>query len=119
MQQLTINLEQSLTQQFPNWMDVVRASVYGCGKPFKSIAADLDMSASELSRRLSPDGDIPALMEHLPKLIETTGDHRPIYWLVERFMENDATKQKRVVDRLSKILPEVHNLLAQIQKGTP
>ena len=38
---MTIDLDQSLTQQFPEFMDAVRASVYDCGRPFKAIAADL------------------------------------------------------------------------------
>lgn len=117
MQQLTIKLEQSLTQQFPNWMDVVRASVYDCGRPFKAIAADIDMSVSELSRRLSPVDTLPLNLEDLPKIIKATGDLRPVYWLVELFLEDDTSKQKRAVDSLSRMLPQIHSLLAQIQRG--
>ena len=50
--QLEIKLEGSMLEQFPEFMDVVRESVYGCGRAFKLVAADLDMSVSELSRVL-------------------------------------------------------------------
>lgn len=115
MQQLTISLDRSLTQQFPNFMDVIRASVYDCGRPFKGIAADLDMSVSELSRRLAPEGDIALLLKNLPELIRATGDKRPVSWLVESFFIDDETKQKRVVDELSKMLPQLHELLKQVR----
>jgi hypothetical protein len=115
VQQLTIKLENSLTQQFPNWMDVVRASVYDCGRPFKAIAADLDMSVSELSRRFSPVDNLLFPVEQLPQLIKATGDVRPVYWLCESFIEDDNSKQKRVVDQLAKMLPQIQGLLNQVR----
>ena len=63
MRQLSLTLEHSLLQQFPDFRDVVRASVYACGRPFKLIAADLDMSLSELSRKLSENVSDPV---HFP-----------------------------------------------------
>lgn len=114
MQQLTIKLEQSLTQQYPNWMDVVRASVYGCGRPLKAIAADLDMSVSELSRRLSPSDQLPLAAEDLPRIITATNDLRPVYWLVEKFLENDDTRRARAVDEMTRLLPQIRSLLEQV-----
>lgn len=116
MQQLTIKLEHSLTQQFPNWMDIVRASIYDCGRPFKAIAADLDMSVSELSRRLSPADALNLTMDDLPKIVQATSDQRPVYWLIETFLENDDAKRKRAVDELTRLMPQVHQLLATVAK---
>jgi hypothetical protein len=115
VQQLTIKLENSLTQQFPNWMDVVRASVYDCGRPFKAIAADIDMSVSELSRRLSPVDTLSLSIEDLPRIMRATGDIRPLHWLVESFIEDDDSKQKRVVDQIAKLLPQIQGLLNQVR----
>lgn len=114
MQQLTIKLEQSLTQQFPNWMDVVRASIYDCGKPFKAIAADLDMSVSELSRRLSPADSLVLSVEDMPKVITATNDLRPVYWMVEKFLENDESKRNRAVDEMTRLLPQIRSLLEMV-----
>jgi hypothetical protein len=80
MAQLAIDFAPGLLEQFPEWMDAVRASVYRCGKPFKAIAADCDMSVSELSRRLAPQGDLPFPLDKLPRLIESTGDTLPVQW---------------------------------------
>lgn len=114
-QQLTINLDQSLKDQFPNWMDVVRAAVYDCGRPFKAIAADIDMSVSELSRRLSPVDTLPMTLEDLPKLLKASGDLRPLYWLVEEFLEDDESKTKRAVDTLTKLMPQLEQALRQVR----
>lgn len=120
MQQLTISLEHSVLQQYPEFMDAVRAAVYGCGKPFKVIAADCDYSPSELSRRLAdnPD-DIPMLMRKLPKLIASTGSLLPIQWLVEKFMVNDETKQKIAADQLTRMLPQIQAALSQLTDKNP
>lgn len=116
MHQMTINLEKSLVQQFPSFMDVIRASVYDCGIPFKNIAVELDMTVSELSRRLSPSDDLPFKLDCLPLLISVTKDYRPIYWLVESFVENADTKRNRAVNELTKLMPQIHALLNQVGK---
>lgn len=97
-------------------MDVVRASIYDCGRPFKVIAADLDMSVSELSRRLSPADSLLLPLEDLPKIMKATGDLRPVYWLVETFLEGDDDKRKRAVDQLHKLMPQIQTLLNQVQR---
>ena len=80
MRQLSLTLEAGLLQQFPEFRDVVRASVYSCGRPFKQIAADLDMSLSELSRKLSenPADPVHFPLTRLPELVRATGDARPV-----------------------------------------
>lgn len=118
MQQLTINLERSLLEQFPDWMDVVRASVYGCGRPFKLVAADLDMSVSELSRRLSVTDPLPLALDDLPRIVAATGDQRPIHWLVEKFLESPEARKKRLLDSLNTMLPQLQGALNQLRSST-
>ncbi len=112
--QIELNFDAGLVDQFPNFLDCVRASVYGCGKPFKVIAADLDMSSSRLSRMLNEaDPNLNFPLHRLPDLIQATGDDTPIRWLVEKFCEDPEAKRKRVVAELSKTLGKVQALLQQ------
>lgn len=111
MNQLMIDFQQGLVEQFPEWHDMVRESVYGCGRPFKAIAADLDMSSSELSRRLSVSDDLPFHLFDLPRLIRVTGDKRPVYWLIEACLEDPDSKRKRAIDELSRMLPAIQQAL--------
>lgn len=113
MRQVEINFEAGLTDQFPEFRDVVRASVYSCGRAFKSVAADLDMTSSELSRKLAdnPNDPVHFPLQLLPALIRATGDKRPIYWLIESFLEDDDTKHRRITTELADMLPKLQSLL--------
>lgn len=118
MRQLSFNLEYSLVQQFPEFRDCVRASVYSCGRAFKTIAADLDMSVSELSRKLS---DNPADPVHFPlhrlaELINATGDKRPVLWLLEMFLDDPAQRRQQAMERLEQLLPELQGLVTEARK---
>ncbi len=113
MRQVEINFESGLTGQFPAFRDVVKAAVYGCGRQFKAVAADLDMTSSELSRKLgdNPHDPVHFPLHMLPELIQATGDKRPVYWLVESFLEDEEVKRKRSVAQLADMLPQLTALL--------
>ena len=121
MRQVEINFTAGLTEQFPCFRDVVKASVYGCGRQLKAVAADLDMTSSELSRKLGDNPNDPANfpLHLLPDLIQATSDKRPIYWLVETFLEDAATKRTRAVSQLADLLPQLQALLktAAVSEG--
>jgi hypothetical protein len=116
MRQVEINFESGLTEQFPEFKDVVRASVYSCGRQFKAVAADLDMSSAELSRKLAdnPNDPVNFPLQLLPALILSTGDKRPVYWLVETFLEDQDAKRSRAVAQLSDMLPQLQALLKSV-----
>lgn len=121
MRQLSLTLgDQSLVQQFPEFRDVVRASVYSCGRAFKAIAADLDMSVSELSRKLAdnPNDPVHFPMNRLPELIAATGDKRPVLWLVEKFLDDAGAKRQHAVDRLASLLPEIAALVTAAREDS-
>jgi len=111
-QQLTIDFHPGLLEQFPAWMDCVRASVYGCGRQFKAIAADLDMSVSELSRKLNdnPADNVNFPLALLPQLMQSTRDLRPLYWLVATFLNDPEAERRRAARELSQLLPIVRAL---------
>ena len=113
MRQVELNFEAGLTDQFPEFRDVVKASVYSCGRALKSVAADLDMTSSELSRKLAdnPNDPVNFPLHLLPALIRATGDKRPVYWLVEAFLEDEDTKRTRAVAQLADMLPQLQSLL--------
>lgn len=89
--QLGLDLDPGLIDQFPEFRDVVRASVYDCGRAFKAVAADMDMSVSELSRKLAdnPSDPVNFPLHRLPELVAATGDKRPVYWLNAKFLESE------------------------------
>lgn len=116
--QLDLELDTGILDEFPAFRDVIRASVYSCGRAFKAVAADLDMSVSELSRKLAdnPNDPVHFPLHRLPELIAATGDKRPVHWLIASFIEDERAKMKRAVDDLSRLLPQVHTALNLVQR---
>ena len=111
-EQFELDFEAGLTDQFPEWGDALKASVYSCGKPFKNIAADLDLSSSMLSRMLNPgEASVNFPAHRLSDLIEATGDLKPIYWLVERFCGDTDERRKRALTELIDRLPALLHAL--------
>lgn len=92
---------------------MVKASVYDCGRAFKAIAADLDMSVSELSRKLAdnPNDPVNFPLDRLTELIEATEDYRPILWLAEKYLDDAESKRKRAIDHIVSQLPALMQAL--------
>ncbi len=108
MDQFELDFEPGLTDRFPEFLDCVRASVYGCGRPFKAIAADLDMSPSALSQKLADNTDNHFALRRLPDLMRATNNLEPIYWLVEKFCDDPEQKRRMA-------LAQIPGLIAQLQ----
>lgn len=109
--QLTLNFEPGLTERFKTFDEVLAAAVYGSRKGLNAVAGDLDMSPSELTRRLNPDTDDPRPLRTKDSvgIIESTGDLRPVYWLIEKFLRDpEAAKQEA--------LAQIPALVAQLQQ---
>lgn len=113
MKQLDIAFEAGLHVQFPRFMECVRSSVSSCGRAHKVVAADLDMSNSELSRKLAenPNDPVNFPLAMFPELLASTGDLRPLYWLIERFLEDPQAKQRQAKAQLMALLPRIEQLL--------
>ena len=61
--QVEIEFQPGLLEQYPDFRDVVRASVYSCGRASTAVAVGRDMSVSELSRKLADNPNDPV---HFP-----------------------------------------------------
>lgn len=118
--QLQIDFEGGLVQRFPEFRDVVRASVYSCPRALKQVAADLDMTSSELSRKLSetPQDPVHFPLSRLPALLAATGDLRPLYWLIETYLEDDSTKKQRVIAEAADAVRKLQAILSEIDPPT-
>jgi len=114
--QLSIDFTPGLIEQFPTFADCVRASVYGCGKPFKAVASDLDMTVSDLSRKLANNPGDPAHfpLDRLPELLAATGDPRPVQWLVLRFLRDPEAHRKQALATIAQLAPVLQRAMAAL-----
>lgn len=115
--QFQLDLEPTLLEQFRTLKQVLAASVYGCKRGLSGIAAHCDLSPSALSRMLNENEDDP---RHLPAdlvtlIIEGTQDYRPIYWLVAKFLPDEATRQRAALAQFEAMLPMLTATLSALQ----
>ena len=116
--QMTLDFQPGLAERHASALDCVRECVYTQRNPLKTIAADMDLSQSELSRKLSgnPDDSRRFTLDDLERFIAATGDVTPIYYLVEKYLEDDSVKQQRAMAELVKMAPQLAALLNQAVK---
>lgn len=116
--QLTLELQPGLTQQYRTLRECVAASVYQHRAGIGGVAAAIDQSPSELGRRLNHSKDDPQRnldIDDVVRIVEATGDFRPILWLVEKFLPSDEQKRRATVEHLARLIDQITPLLSEIQ----
>ena len=113
--QLMLDFAPGLAERHATVLDCVRECAYTNRNPLKTVAADVDMSLSELSRKLSgnPDDSRRFTLEDLERFIAATGDVTPVYYLVEKYLENDSLRKQRALAELLKCAPQFLALMKQ------
>lgn len=104
-------------KRFASLHEAIRHSVYGSGRQMKHIAADLDMSPSELSRKLAgnPNDPVHFPAHRLDALIRATGDMTPIYYLIDQFLRPMEEARIREFESFKKRLPELRRLISILE----
>lgn len=112
--QLTLELQLGLLQRYRTLRECVHHTALDYPKGMKALAAECDISQSELSRRLAPsDGDPRSLdVDLMVRIVEVTGDLRPLHWLVARFVPSEQDRRQAAVDTLAQMMPRIAELLA-------
>jgi hypothetical protein len=84
------------------------------------VAARLDMSPTDLTKRLSGNSDEPRPLRDtdIIGIVEATEDYTPIYWLLERFLKDPDAKLKEARARLPGVLAQMERLLEELGERT-
>ena len=111
--QAALNFTPPLTAQFPRLRDLLCAVVYGSRGGLHAVAADLDVSPSELSRMLNRDQDDPRKLdvEDFVRIIASTGDPRPLQWLQEKFERDPERVRADATAQLAAMIPMIGALI--------
>lgn len=115
--QMTLDFEAGLTERHDSLVSVVREGAYSHRNPLKTLAADMDMSQSDLSRKLGDNPNDPRkfTLDDFERYLDASGDMTPLYYLIEKYLADDEVKQRRAVAELSKQLPNILALVKQIE----
>lgn len=110
MEQININFEAGPADSYGTCREYIASLVHQQGKPQKAIAADMDYSPSDLSRKLSqsPDDSRRFTLDDLERFISVTDDVRPVLYLVEKYLA--AGQSKEALER------QIADLQAQLGK---
>lgn len=86
--QLTLNFEACIADGYSSVREFVAYRAHHQGRQLKAIAADMDYSPSDLSRKLaqSPDDSRRFTADDLEKFVEVTGDTSPVLYLVAKYL---------------------------------
>ena len=115
--QLTLNFEPALPDRFRSLRDYLAHRVQVQAKPAKTIASDMDMSPSMLSRKLSPgDGDTQRFnVDDLEHYIHVTGDTGAIEYLAAKYLCSDKSRQIRALARVESLSAELAGLVSSLK----
>lgn len=119
MSQLTLNFEPALPERFRTLREFLAHRATVQVKPAKSIAADMDMSPSMLSRKLNPgEGDTQRFnVDDLESFLVSTGDAAAVIeYLAAKFMSGgDAARRARAVAKVETLAKELERALALLK----
>ena len=116
--QLTLNFDPGLPERFPSLREYIafRSSVNQ--KPAKSIAMDMDLSPSMLSRKLHPnEGDTQRFnVDDLEHWIQASGDAASVVeYLSAKYLDTDSTRHARAIQQTEQLLAQLSALLPTLK----
>lgn len=109
--QLTLSFEAGYAECYGTCREFVASRVHMQGRPQKAIAADMDYSPSDLSRKLAqnPDDSRRFTLDDLERFMDATGDTSPVYYLVEKYLADRSDS----IEALERKLAELKGQKAQ------
>lgn len=95
MNQLSIDFNPDITKVYSRCVEYVAARVHQLGIPQKAIAADMDLSPSQLSQKLGPTENSSArfTLDDLEHYIEVTGNLEPVKYLVAKHLNKQTIEE--------------------------
>lgn len=117
--QMTLDFTPGLTERHDSLLACLRECAHTQRVPLKAIAAEMDLSLSELSRKLAgnPDDTRRFSVDDLERFIVATGDVTPIHYLIERYLEDESLRHRRALAELVKLAPQIAALIKQVGAG--
>ena len=106
---VTLQFLQGISDSHETAREFIAESSHKLGKLQKVVAADMDLSPSQLSRKFaqSPGDTSRFTLDDAEKYMAATGDHDIIFYWIEKYLQpkRDETQQlKAEIERLQGLL---------------
>lgn len=118
--QLTLDFEPSVRQRFPTLRQCVHYVVLQDPRGIKQVAADCDMSESELSRRLAKKkagSPRSCDVDLMVAIIRSTKSLLPIHWLLAEFVPDDRTRHATALSTVELLLPQLMHAVTELKRS--
>lgn len=115
---MTLNFEPSLPDRFPTLRAYIAHRTPLLAKSAKTIAADMDMSPSTLSRKLNPtEGDTQRFnLDDLEAFLDSTGDAPAVIeYLAAKYMDSPDARKARVLSKVEQLAGELNAAMALLK----
>lgn len=116
--QMTLNFEPSLPDRFPTLRAYIAHRTPLLAKSAKTIAADMDMSPSTLSRKLNPtEGDTQRFnLDDLEAYLDSTNDAPAVIeYLAAKYMDSPDARKARVLSKVEQLAGELNAAMALLK----
>ena len=107
---MTLDLDGSIVSRHRSLRDCVAQGIYQRG--LKAVAADLDVSPGNLSVALSDDPHRKFSVDELEAYVRSSGDKAPIYYLVAKYLGDEAAARDQALNQVAELLQGLPALLA-------
>ena len=104
-----------LTDEYKSFEDMLLATIRNGGVKQASIASECDLSPSEFSKSINRYEDRRPDWAWIEAVLDETKDYRPIYYLMEKYLESPEAKRQRAEDLLTRLLPLVQEAVTTLK----
>lgn len=114
--QLQLQLEPGLASKFRSLRRATADVVYRSGLDRCAIAADEGPGNFSKSLADRQKGDTTARrfdLDALEAVLDETRDYTPIYYLIDKYLRDDAARKAAAMDKLAGMMPELVTLFRQ------
>ena len=107
--QLTLDFTPGLLDRHRSLRDCIATGVYQRG--LSSVAIDLNEAPGNLSVQLSEDSNRKFGVDQFEQYLEKTGDHTPIYYLIEKFLHKPEAEHDAALEAMLPLLQQMAPLM--------
>lgn len=111
--QMTLDFEPSMAERFPSLRAYMHFRVAELRLNNKTLAADMDISPSLLSRKLNPgENDAQRMnLDDLESYIKATKDTSPLAYLAAKYMDTPDARKARALARVETLASQMEDAL--------
>jgi hypothetical protein len=115
--QLTLNFEPELPERFGTLREFVAFRIHEMRVNAKTLASDMDLSPSVLSRKLHPsENDTSRLtVDDLEAYIRVTKDTSPLEYLAAKYMDSPDARKARALSRLETVVAQAEQAMRALK----